>query len=39
MNKQSRFINYLNRIVVCLTALGLYLSPVEVQHLLDLPNT
>ena len=39
MNKQNRFINYLNRVVFGLTVLGLYLSPVEVQHLFDLPKT
>ena len=39
MNKENRFINYLNHIVFGLMMLGLYMSPVEVQHLLDFPNT
>jgi len=36
MNKQNRFINYLNHLVFGLTLLGLYTSPVEVQYLLDI---
>jgi hypothetical protein len=38
MNKQNRFINYLNHLVFGLMVLGLYMSPVEVQHLLDIHN-
>lgn len=38
MNKQNRFINYLKHIVFGLMMLGLYTSPVEAQHLLDIYN-
>ena len=38
MNKENRFINYLNHLVFGLMLLGLYMSPVEVQHLLDIHN-
>ena len=38
MNKQNRFINYLNHLLFGLMVLGLQMSPVEVQHLLDMRN-
>lgn len=38
MNKQNRFINYLNHIIFGLMMFGLYLSPIEIQNLLDINN-